>query len=59
MTSFSLLKVYGIFFRSSRVAKSVVRGRIWLNFKLMRDFMYVIVASKYEKDPIKKAEKTW
>ena len=28
-------------------------GRIWLNFKLIPPFMYVIITCKYEKDPIK------
>ena len=34
-------------------ANSVVRGRIWPNFKLMQALMYVIVTCKYKKDPIK------
>ena len=34
MTSFSPLKVYGIFFRRSRAANSVVHGRISPNFEL-------------------------
>ena len=32
---------------------SVVRGLIWLNFKLIQALMYVIITCKYEKDPIK------
>ena len=28
-------------------------GEIWPNFKLIQAFMYVIVNSKYEMDPIK------
>ena len=41
------------FFRHLRAANSVVRGRIWLNFKLSQALMYVIITCKYEKDPIK------
>ena len=40
------------FFRRLRAANSVVRGRIWSNFKLQA-LMYVIITCKYEKDPIK------
>ena len=41
------------FFRCLRAASSVVRGRIWPNFKLIQALMYVIITCKYEKDPIK------
>ena len=41
------------FFRHLRAASSVVRGRIWPNFKLIQALMYVIITCKYEKDPIK------
>ena len=41
-------------FRSLRATNSVVRGRIWPNFKLIQALMYVIINCKYEKDPIKK-----
>ena len=41
------------FFTRSRAATSVVRGQIWLNFKLIKALMYVIITCKYEKDPIK------
>ena len=41
------------FFRRLRAANSVVHGRIWPNFKLIQALMYVIITSKYEKDPIK------
>ena len=41
------------FFRRLREASSVVRGRIWPNFKLIEALMYVIITCKYEKDPIK------
>ena len=41
------------FFRRLRTAYSVVRGRIWPNFKLIHALMYVIITCKYEKDPIK------
>ena len=53
MTSFSPLYVYGIFFRRSRAANSVVHGRISPNFKLIQALMYIIVACKYEMNPIK------
>ena len=53
MTSFFPLQVYGIFFRRSRAANSVVGGQIWPNFELMQALMYVIVTCKYKKDPIK------
>ena len=48
MTSFSLLLVYGIFFKRSRAANSVVHGRISQNFKLIQALMYIIVTCKYE-----------
>ena len=51
-TSFSPYKVYGDFFKRSRADNSPARGRIWLNFKLNRDPMYVVVHCKYGKDPI-------
>ena len=41
------------FFRHLREANSVVCGQIWPNFKLIEALMYVIITSKYEKDPIK------
>ena len=40
-------------FQTLRTASSVVRGRIWPNFKLIQAHMYVIITCKYEKDPIK------
>ena len=40
------------FFRRLRAASSVVRGRIWPNFKVIEALMYVIITCKYEKDPI-------
>ena len=33
-------------------------GRIWPNFELIQALMHVLITCKYEKDPIKKAEKT-
>ena len=53
MTSFSPLKVYGIFFRRSRAANSVVHGRISPNFELIQALMFIIVTCKYEMNPIK------
>ena len=41
------------FSRRSRAANSAVRGRIWSNFKLVQDFMVVLVTCKNEEDPIK------
>ena len=52
MTSFSPLKVYGIFFRRSRAANSVVHGLISPNFELIQALMYIITC-KYEMNPIK------
>ena len=37
------------FFRRLRAASSVVRGRIWPNFKLIGALMYVIITCKYKK----------
>ena len=37
-------------FRCSRAANSVVGGQIWPKFKLVRDFMHVLVTCKYKKD---------
>ena len=47
------------FFRRLRAANSVVCGRIWPNFKLIQALMYVIISSKYEKDPIKNNREKW
>ena len=41
------------FFTSLWADNSVVRGRIWPNFKLIQALMYVIITCMYEKDPIK------
>ena len=40
-------------FRRSRAANSVVSGPIWPKFKVVRDFMHVLVTCKYKKDRIK------
>ena len=53
MTSFSPLKVYGIFFIRSRAANSAVLGPIWPKFELVRDVIDVHVPCKYEEDLIK------
>ena len=53
MTSFSPLKVYGIFFIRSRAANSAVLGPIWPNFELVRDVIDVLITCKYEEDLIK------
>ena len=52
-TPFSHYKPMGDFFRRSRAANSVVSGPIWPKFKLIRDFMHVLVTCKYKKDRIK------
>ena len=41
------------FFRRSWAAYSAVRGRLGPNFKLIRDFMVVLLTCKDEEDPIK------
>ena len=45
------------FFGRLSAANSVVRGRIWANFKLIQALMYVIITCKYEKDLIKNNQK--
>ena len=55
-TAFSPYKVYGDFFKRSRADNSAARGRIWLNFKLVRALMYVVVPCKYGKDSIENIE---
>ena len=52
MTSFFPLEVYGIFFRRSRAANSVVGGPIWPKFELIQDIMHVLIICKFEKDRI-------
>ena len=51
-TAFSHCKSMGNFKRS-RAANSTVSGPIWPKFELVRDFMHVLVTSKYKKDQIK------
>ena len=43
----------GNFFKRTRVANSVVHGRILPNFKLLLDIMVVLHTCKNEEDPIK------
>ena len=40
-------------FSQSQGQITAVRGRIWMQFKLIRDVMAFLVTSKYEEDPIK------
>ena len=47
-TAFSHYKSMGKFFRRSSAANSVVSGPIWPKFKLVRDFMHVLVTCKYK-----------
>ena len=42
-----------VFFRRSKAANSAALSLIWPNFKLLRDFMVVLVTCKNEEDPIK------
>ena len=53
LTRFSHYKSMGIFFRRSRAANSVVLGRIWLKFELVRDIMVVLVTASMKKIQIK------
>ena len=51
-TTFSHYKSKGIFFKRSRADNSTARGRIWLNFELVRALMNVFVPCEYGKDLI-------
>ena len=53
ITRFLPLYVYGNFSRCSRAANSAIHGRMWSNFKPIRDFMVVLVTCKNAEDPIK------
>ena len=57
-TPFSHYKSTGCF-RHLWASDSVGSGPIWLKFDLVRDFMPVLVTSKFEKDLIKTTEKLW
>ena len=48
-----------LIFRRLRAANSVVRGRIWPNFKLIQALMYVIITCEYERIPSRTTEKKW
>ena len=50
---FSHFKYMGIFSDAQGQLRAAVHGRIWPNFKLIRDFMIVHVTCKNEEDPIK------
>ena len=52
-TTFLPLYVYGDFSRLSRAGNSAIRDRILPYFKLIRDFMVVLITYKNEEDPIK------
>ena len=47
------------FFRRLRVASSVVRGQIWLNFKLIQAVMYVIITLSMKRIPSRTTEAKW
>ena len=49
---FSIISLWEIF-RCSRAANSVVSGPIWPKFKIVWDFMHVLITYKYKKDQIK------
>ena len=51
---FSHFKYMGIFSDAQWQLRAAVHGRIWSNFKLIRDFMIVNVTCKKEEDPIRK-----
>ena len=51
-TPFSHRKSMGNFL-DLKAANSVVNGPIWPKFKLLRDFMHVLITCKYRKDRIK------
>ena len=53
LTTFLPLKVYGDFFRRSRVANSEDPGPILPNFENIQAFIAVIVTCKNKKDPMK------
>ena len=55
---FPIISLWEIF-RRSRAANSVVSGPIWLKFKLVRDFMHVLVTCKYNNYWQKTTEKSW
>ena len=44
---------YASILRHSRAANSVVGGGMWPKFKLIQDLIFVLVACKNEKDPLK------
>ena len=54
--TFSPYKVYGDFFKRSRADNSAARGRIWLNFELVRALLYVVVPCKYKKVSFENSE---
>ena len=56
--AFPILSRWDIF-RRSRAINSVVSGPIWPKFELIRDFMHVLITSKYKKDRIKATEERW
>ena len=53
VTIFLPVKVYEELFRRSREANSTVHGWIWSNVEHKRDFMFVLITCKNEKDPVK------
>ena len=50
---YKFMGVYGDFSRRSRATNSAVHGLIWSNFKLVQDFMVVLLTCKKEEDRIK------
>ena len=52
-TPFSHYEYMGSFFRCSRAPNSIGSGLIWLKFKLVQDFMPVLLTYQFDKDQIK------
>ena len=58
--NFPIISLWEIeIFRRSRAPNSVGSGPIWPKFKLVQDFMPVLIMCKFEKNLIKKTEKRW
>ena len=53
-TPFSHYKYICDYLRRSRAAYSIVSSLIWPKFKLVRDFLHILVTCKYKKDQIKR-----
>ena len=47
---FSIIYLWGWFSDAQGAANSIVGGQIWPKFKLIQDFMHVLITCKIEKD---------